>query len=104
MKDILLSKLNAVDVAAYDIYKEPSIKDGDLQNTSSDETRFEVGCIAQQLHSVFPHLVVVPEDSENGIWHVDYTMLVPLLLLGYKDLNQKVSSLESQISELKEQL
>jgi len=56
--------------------------------------RHDVGIIAQDVQEVVPEAVTV---RDNGYLAVDYKKLIPLLIEGIKELNDKVNSLESQL-------
>lgn len=65
----------------------------------SDKSR-AIGCIAQNLNEVYPCCVSTTED----ILMVDHSRLVPLLIQGMKELNEKVVSLELDLKLLKMKL
>ena len=59
----------------------------------ADGSHQDYGMIAQELQTVAPEAVSVPEDSEE-MMGVDYSKLVPLMLKEIQSLRQRVASLE----------
>jgi len=60
-----------------------------------------IGFIAQEVEEVYPELVKTREDGYKG---VDYASLVSALVEAIKELDQKVTNLEKENSELKAEL
>ena len=57
---------------------------------NDDKTTF--GLIAQEVEKIYPNLV----DTDNkGIKSLNYTQLIPLLLLQSKDLERKIEELKN---------
>lgn len=54
----------------------------------------DYGFVAQELHTVVPHAVTVPEDSA-AMWSVDYSKLVPMLVKEVQALRARVAALEN---------
>ncbi len=53
--------------------------------------RQHIGFIAQSVKEVYPELVY---EDETGILSIDYISLIPILVEGIKELNNKISSIE----------
>ncbi len=81
-------------VASGKVKKENSIAALDALNKNRKETyKKEFGFIAQEVEQVFPELV---EKSNDGIYAINYTGLIPVMLEAIKELQTKVVELESQ--------
>ena len=65
-----------------------------LNKTKSDVYKKEFGFIAQEVKEVFPELV---EHGADGIYAVNYTGLIPVLLEAIKELQSRVEFLEGQV-------
>jgi hypothetical protein len=64
----------------------------------------QVGVIAQEVQTVLPEAVDVPEietneDGTTNYWGVGYTDLIPLLIASVKELNAKVEACEAKNTE-----
>jgi len=57
----------------------------------------QIGLIAQEVQAQFPELV---QKDKNGMLSVSYSRLVPLLLQGMKEQEQRISKLEKLITQL----
>jgi hypothetical protein len=62
-----------------------------LNNMRKNAYKKEFGFIAQEVKEVFPELV---EEGADGIFAVNYTGLIPVLLEAIKELQDRVSELE----------
>jgi hypothetical protein len=63
----------------------------------ADDTHNRCGTIAQELVKVIPEAVVEPvEGSELTAWGVDYSKLVPFLIMEIQSLRRRVEALESR--------
>lgn len=84
-----------------------------------DETTLQMGFIAQEIESVFPHLVReanipgLPEKEDNSMSRkqtmyqlktFSYSNIVPLLLEGIKEQQKEIESLEQRIKALEEKI
>ncbi len=84
-----------------------------------DETTLQMGFIAQEIESVFPHLVReanipgLPEKADNSMSRkqtmyqlktFSYSNIVPLLLEGIKEQQKEIESLEQRIKALEEKI
>lgn len=105
-KQIFSANKNAEEVAR--MVEQGKIKQADAQaalmslnKTNSTVYKKEFGFIAQEVKEVFPELV---EESADGIYAVNYTGLIPVLLEAIKELQTKVESLETQKFSSTEQL
>jgi hypothetical protein len=56
----------------------------------------EFGFIAQEVKELFPELV---EEGDDGVLAINYTGLIPLLVESIKELNKKITDLESRVGE-----
>lgn len=98
-KQVVSSDKNAEMVA--EMVAQGKIKQEDAQSalaslnkTKSDIYKKEFGFIAQEVKEVFPELV---EQSSDGIYAVNYTGLIPVLLEAIKELQFRVEVLEGQV-------
>jgi len=53
----------------------------------------ELGLIAQQVEDIYPNIVFV--DKNSGLKQIDYKGMIPILLESIRELNDKVTALES---------
>lgn len=58
------------------------------------------GQVAQELAEVYPEAVV--HDEDNDAWYIDKIAIIDLLLKGVQELNEKVTSLETEVRTWKE--
>ncbi|HDR68701.1 MAG TPA: tail fiber domain-containing protein [Bacteroidaceae bacterium] len=77
----------------------------------SEDSRSNIGLIAQELVEIIPEAVNRPGNNENDLWSISYDKLIPVLINGIKEqqaiiVNQqmKLEMLESEIKEILEQL
>jgi hypothetical protein len=54
----------------------------------------EFGFIAQEIKELFPELV---EKGKDGVYAVNYTGLIPVLVESIKELQKRISELENQV-------
>ena len=66
------------------------------------EKKTQLGLIAQEVEEVFPGLV--SSDPETGIKAVKTSILIPMLVSCVQTLNNKVTTLESELAEIKRTL
>jgi hypothetical protein len=59
-----------------------------------------IGFIAQELLSVVPEVVSVPENEEKDLYSVDYNKLIPVLTKAIQELNNKVEELQARLNIL----
>jgi hypothetical protein len=57
-----------------------------------------IGFIAQELLSVVPEVVSVPENEEKDLYSVDYNKLIPVLTKAIQELNNKVEELQARLN------
>lgn len=84
-----------------------------------DETTLQMGFIAQEIESVFPHLVReanipgLPEKADNSMSReqimfqlktFSYSNIVPLLLEGIKEQQKEIEALEQRLKALEEKI
>ena len=72
-------------------------EDGSAADLSTDD-RLHYGFIAQEVHEIFPELVV---EDENGYLGIDYQGFIPLLVEAVKNLRAEVVSQAEEIARLK---
>jgi hypothetical protein len=70
-----------------------------LNESQKDVYKKEFGFIAQEVKEQFPELA---EENADGIYAVNYTGLIPVLLEAIKELNAKVENLEKQLVTTKQ--
>lgn len=91
-KEKALPILNAIPMRQY------TYKVGAPGALPGKKVRF--GQVAQELAEVYPEAVV--HDEDNDAWYIDKIAIIDLLLKGVQELNEKVTSLETQIKSWKE--
>lgn len=62
-----------------------------------------LGFVAQQLHTVYPGMVMRDFDSK-GTLRVEYGQLIPVLTRGFQEQHQRILTLEGQLGALNEEL
>ncbi len=97
-KQLVSSAGNAEEVAKMVAAGKIKKKDAQLalesmNKTNEDVYKKEFGFIAQEVKEIFPELV---EESADGVYALNYTGLIPILLEAIKELNVKVTTLEKQ--------
>ncbi len=95
-KQVVSANRNAEEVATMVAQGKIKKEDAQAALSSLNKTKAEVykkefGFIAQEVKEVFPELV---EESAEGIYAVNYTGLIPVLLEAIKELQTKVEALE----------
>jgi hypothetical protein len=63
-----------------------------------------IGVFAQELYSIIPEAVDKPDDETNTLWSIDYNKLVPVLIRGMQEQQERIESDKSEITNLKAQL
>jgi len=76
--------------------KDASDALADLNRSNPTVYKKEIGFIAQEVRELFPELV---EESADGIMAINYIGLIPLLVESIKDLQKKVTDLETLVGE-----
>jgi hypothetical protein len=69
-----------------------------LNKSRKDVYKKEFGFIAQEVKEQFPELV---EENADGVYAMNYTGLIPVLLEAIKELNAKIDNLEKQLVSTK---
>jgi len=64
-------------------------------NQDESESSARVGFIAQEVLPVLPHVVSVPEDSEQ-MMGVSTTEMIPVLVKAIQELEARLAALESK--------
>lgn len=92
-----LEKLNKINGVKYTYAKnELTLKYG------LDQEAGEVfGFIAQDLEKVFPEMV---KKDENGVYAVNYSMMVPVLVEALKTQNTQINDLQNRLDQLESKL
>jgi hypothetical protein len=87
-------------------YLQHNSRNDESGNLIIDEegSYYNIGFIAQELLSVIPEAVSVPEDEEKNLYSVDYPKLVPVLTKAIQELNHKVKTLKTENDELKSRM
>lgn len=65
-----------------------------LKDMGSDEINY--GLIAQELKEIYPDMV---HEGPDGYLGITYTTLIPVLIKGIQELNNKVKSLEGKLND-----
>ena len=88
-----LEKLVQINGVKYNYLKNDLTKQYGLD----EETGEVFGFIAQDLEKVFPEMVKI---DENGLYAVNYTMMVPVLVEALKTQNAQISELQNRLDQL----
>lgn len=99
--DNSLSKIMKMEGKAYDYKVEglDTLKDEKKKEQQLKRMQNRIGFVAQELESVLPEAVVY--EKENDQYYVDYVAIIPLLVEAMKEQQAQISSLQSELSELK---
>ena len=62
-----------------------------------------LGFVAQQLHTVYPCMVLRDYDAK-GTLRVEYGQLIPVLTRGFQEQHQRIKTLEGQLAALNEEV
>lgn len=62
-----------------------------------------LGFVAQQLHSVYPGMVMRDYDAQ-GTLRVEYGQLIPVLTRGFQEQYQRIETLEGQLGAMNREL
>jgi len=78
-------------------FHKASTKDENGAYVPLEEGNQDIGFIAQDVLSLIPEIVGVPENDETDLYSLDYTKLTPVLVKAIQELSAKVEELESKI-------
>lgn len=73
------------------------------QLKEGNDSRLYLGFIAQEIEKIIPELVSNTQDS-NGYKAVDYIKLIPVLVKGLQDQEEKIKDQQKQIEALKQKI
>ncbi|MDF7815273.1 tail fiber domain-containing protein [Hymenobacter sp. YC55] len=62
-----------------------------------------LGFVAQQLHTVYPGMVLRDYDAK-GTLRVEYGQLIPVLTRGFQEQQQRIQTLEGQLGAMNQEL
>jgi hypothetical protein len=62
-----------------------------------------IGLIAQELFEIIPEAVDKPDNENNELWSVQYTMLIPVLIKAMQEQQEIISNYEVQLSDQQKQ-
>jgi hypothetical protein len=92
----ILSKLKDVRTYNYN-YTDECFKDFTLEQKRKAK-RTEYGFLAQELQKIFPELV---RSDDSGMLAIRYVEMIPILTLAINELQEKIETRDSIISELR---
>jgi len=69
------------------------------KNSRNDQ--LQIGLVAQEVKKLFPELV---KENSEGFLSVNYSKFVPILIEGFKELEERNEASEAEIKELKSRL
>ena len=90
----MLGNVLKLDTVSYN-YKTEEFKE---KNFPIEE---QIGLIANDVEKIFPHVV---KKDENGMRHVNYGMLTPVLIKSIQELNQQLQDQNEVIAKLTKKL
>lgn len=98
-----LDKLNLLEGKYYTITTKRKVINGKIESNS----RKQYGVIAQDLEKVFPEMIsekaIFINAGDDTVYKtVEYTQLIPVMLEAIKELNAKITTLENELKELKQ--
>jgi hypothetical protein len=66
-----------------------------------DDSKNEIGLIAQEVYSLIPEAVLKPEDENKDIWAMNYPKLIPVLVNAIQEQQAQIDKLEKENNGLK---
>ena len=66
-----------------------------------EESRPDIGLIAQEVYEIIPESVSKPVDENADLWTMDYTRLIPVLIKSIQEQQEMILELREEIEELK---
>jgi hypothetical protein len=113
--DYGLTEILALKPKKYDQYAA-DLKEGEVV-LKENHVR-SIGLIAQDVRTVIPEAVSVPDDENRSLWSMDYNKIIPVLVKAIQDQQEiilsqqeitsdqqrRLNSLEQEIGQLKQQL
>jgi hypothetical protein len=113
--DYGLVEVMALQPKQYDHFAA-DLKEGEVV-LKENHTR-TIGLVAQDVRTVIPEAVTVPNDESNALWSMDYNKIIPVLVKAIQDQqeiilsqqeqaaiqNDRLTSLEQEIIQLKQNL
>lgn len=68
-----------------------------------DNFNATIGLIAQEVHSIVPESVTVPEDESSDLWSMNYEKLIPILINAIQDLNREMVLMSEKLKMLQKE-
>ena len=94
-----LNKIKKIRGVSYDFRSDYfNISDVRLKEKLKNESKNQVGFLAQELINIFPEAVFF--DSTNSTYSIRYTSLIPVLVEAIKEQQAKIDELENRIGKL----
>lgn len=79
---------------------DSEFKNGELI-LDQDNSKQNLGFIAQELLEVVPEAVVIPSEPESELYSVDYTRLIPVLTKAIQEQQEMIEALRKEVEQLK---
>ena len=77
-----------------------NVSDEKLKNKLDEESKNEIGFLAQELKEVFPEIVFL--DTTSNLYSISYTRLVPVLVEAIKEQQVQIEELKGKIISIEE--
>lgn len=66
-----------------------------------EESKEDIGLIAQEVYELIPEAVLKPEDESRDIWTMNYPKLIPVLIKAIQEQQQQIEDLKLDNTQLK---
>jgi hypothetical protein len=82
-------------------FHKSSTKDEDGAYVPLEEGNQDIGFVAQDVLSLIPEIVGVPENPETDLYSLNYAKLTPVLVKAIQEQQEQIEALQSEINTLK---
>jgi predicted RNase H-like nuclease (RuvC/YqgF family) len=66
-----------------------------------EDSKKDIGLIAQEVYELIPEAVLKPEDERKDIWAMNYPKLIPVLIKAIQEQQTQIDKLEKENNGLK---
>jgi hypothetical protein len=75
-----------------------NVEDSMLKNKLKEESKNQIGFLAQELKEIFPETVYF--DSTSNLYSIGYSQLIPVLVEAMKEQQAQIEELKKQVADL----
>jgi predicted RNase H-like nuclease (RuvC/YqgF family) len=83
------------------IYKQHSYTFENNKLELLEDSKKDIGLIAQEVYELIPEAVLKPEDESIDIWTMNYPKLIPVLIKAIQEQQEQIENLQKDNQELK---